>query len=152
MVQEVRQFQTDNDHQRGGCCYGVHASASRHAYGSSHPQSCCRRQPAHGVLLKDDAAGTDEADARHHLCCYARHVVTRSLVDDHVAEAVSRQYHKQAATQSHEEVRAEAGLLGTVLTFQSDGSAQQAGNQDSKNKICCHIRCLSLLVFIRLQR
>ena len=52
--------------------------------------------------------------------------------------AAMRENHKQATTQSDEEVGAETCLLGAVFAFESDGAAKQSGNENAKNKICCH--------------
>ena len=89
VMQEVHQLQTDNDHHGGGSGHGIHTGTCRHTDGGCHPQAGGRRQSAHGVLLEDDAAGTDKANAADHLSCNARHIVARGLVQYDVAEAVS---------------------------------------------------------------
>ena len=61
-----------------------------------------------------------------------------SLVQYDVAEAVSRENHKQSAAQSDEEMGAETGFLGTVLAFETNGSAKQSGNENTEDIICCH--------------
>ena len=138
VVQEVHQFQTDDDHCGSCCGHDEHAGTCRHADGCCHPQSGGCGQSADGVLLEDNAAGTYKTDARHHLGSNARHVVAGGLVNGNVAEAVGRQNHKQAATQSHQEMGTETGFLSPVFTLETDGTAKQSGDKNAEYKFSCH--------------
>ena len=77
----------------------------------------------------------DETDAADHLRGNARHVETMVFGGQHPLEAVGREYHEECRTQCHEEVGAEAGLLGPVLAFESDGSTKEGGYEDVKEEI-----------------
>lgn len=73
--EEVQHLQAQQDHHRGDQGGHVHACAASQADSRRYPQARRRGQSSDHVLLEDDGARSQEADARHHLCGNARGIL-----------------------------------------------------------------------------
>ena len=128
----VQGFQS-HEHQAGSD--GGHdkeAGATGQTDGSGHPQAGCGGQTAHHVLLEDDGAGTEEADAGNDLGGHSRRVFQ---VD---AEAVLRHDGEEGTAQCHEEMGSETGILGAELTLYAYGTTEEHGGHESEGNVEYH--------------
>ena len=140
VVEEVHRLKADQHHDGGCHCHIVHPHPSRHANGRGDPQASSRGEALDDILLEDDSACANEADAADHLC---RHTGRVALDDDTrhgliAVEAMHRQHHEQGRPQTYEEMGAEAGLLRAVFTLQADGTTQDGADEYGKYVIPSH--------------
>jgi len=126
---EIEGFQAEQDESRSGCGEDVHPTATGQTDGSRHPYTGGRCQSANGILLEDDGSGTDETDARHHLCRHTRYVKAMVGRVSGTSEAVGRHNHKECRAQGYEEVCAEPCSLVAVFALQSDGTAKDGRDE-----------------------
>ena len=98
----------------------IHAAADRQAHGRGDPKAGGRRQAADAVLLLEDDAAAQESDTRND---------TRrdpcGIEACRTGKAVLGNDHEQGGADGHQHMRADAGTLGTVLPFETDGGADQ---------------------------
>lgn len=119
-------FQAEQDDGRAEDSGCIHARAAGQADGGSHPQSGGRSESAYHVALEDDGACSQEADARNNLGGHAGRVFQVE------SESVLRDDAEEGTSDGYQEVGAEAGFFRTVLTLQTDDSAQQQSNEESE--------------------
>ena len=132
MQQEVHRFQDDDDHQRGGAGENVHARTTGQADRGGHPDAGSRSQAADGVLLEDNRTCPDETHAGNDLGCNAGGV-------EITFESILGEDHEQAAAQRYKEVGAHTRFLGAKFPFETDQTAEHAGDEDPKDKFQCHL-------------
>ena len=129
-------FEAEEDEEGGGGSEDIHATSAGQADGGSDPEAGSGGKTTDGilVLLENDGACTDETDTGYDLGCNTRHIPAVLRGVHRPVEAIGGHNHKQGRTQCHEEVGAETGFLGTVLTFQTNGTAQQRCHKNTQDK------------------
>ena len=105
-----------------------HAGAGRQADGRDHPDTGRRGQATDGILMENNEPRAQEAHAGDDLGRHAGRIETLR-----VAEAELGNHHEQGAAQSHQEVRADARLLGAQVTLQTDQGAQQRPDRNPED-------------------
>ena len=138
---EVEGLQTDKHQESSSRSKNVHSSSACQSDGCRNPQTGCRSQSAHGILilLEDNSACTDETDTRDHLGSNTRHVPAVLCSRQRTFEAVGRDDHKECRAKCHEEMGTEPCLLGTIFTFETDGTTQQGCHKDAYYEFQCNI-------------
>ena len=118
-------FEADEDEEGGGSGEDIHATSAGQTDGGGDPEtgSGGKTTDCILVLLENDGACTDETDTGYDLGCHTGDIPAVLGCFEGACEAVGRDNHKQGRTEGHEEVGAETGLLGTIFTFQTNGTA-----------------------------
>lgn len=136
---ERQRLQPEQRQQRGGRRHGIHPRTRRQAHSGRRPKARRRRQAAHHPPMDDDRSGTDESDAAHDLRGDARRIEPGSVPQPGERfETVLGDDHHQRRPQSHQEVRAEAGLLVAILAVEPNNRAAQSGDAKPCDQIPYH--------------
>ncbi len=127
-------------YQDKGCGNGseyIHATPTSHTDGGRNPYACRCGQSTHCILLEDNGTSTYKTYARHHLRGNTRHVKSDRVIEvttEDSLKAVGRNNHKQGRAKGYEKVRSESCGLITVLTLQSNDTAQEGSSKDSQDE------------------
>ena len=103
----------------------IHSRSGRKTDGGGHPEPGGRSHATDHILLEDDDAGADKADARDDLSRNPGRIVRL------IPKRILGNNHKQGAAQRNHKVRPDAGFLCPQLALKTDQPAQQPGNQKS---------------------
>ncbi len=101
--------------------------ANRHPDGGDEPDVRRGRESGDVVLVVDERAGAEKADAGHDLRRHAR------WVGDSAEESLDREDGEEAGAYGDDHVRPDAGGLPAPVSFNADDEAEECREEDLRN-------------------